>query len=271
MAIHFSNRLKLGKAIATASETLKKGHFGYKTFVTASNITVSTQAADFPGSSLANPLTAERWKPTAVPATVTIDVGEAVDADYIGMASHTFHQNGCVVTAQYSADGATWTDIDQIAPGDGKPIMFIFGTITARYWRLYITGTSVPSLGVLYIGTLLVSQRGIYGGHTPITMGRNTKIIRNKTEGGQFAGISQIREGVSTTIELKHLTARWYRDEFEPFVIAARARPFFFAWRNQEFPQEVGYVWTTGDIVPSNMGIRDLMQVSFTVEGFSDE
>ncbi len=271
MTIIISDNLKLPVTGETEQQILKKGHFGYQTIVTEDNITSLTQAAGFPVASLANPLTAERWKPTALPATVTIDNGSAVDVDYIGLASHTFARDRCVITAQYSFDGSEWFDISEASPGDGKPIMFIFSTITARYWRLNITGESVPSLGVLYIGQLLVSQRGIYGGHTPITMGRKTRTIRNKTEGGQFAGISIIREGVGTNIDLKHLDAIWYRDNFEPFVVSARARPFFFAWRNQEFPQEVGYVWTTDDIVPSNMGIKNLMQVSFNVEGYSDE
>jgi len=67
------------------------------------------------------------------------------------------------------------------------------------------------------------------------------------------------------------LDAQWYRDNFDPFVVAARAAPFFFAWRNHEFPREVGFCWTTDDIRPQNMGVRNLMAVEFNMEGFSDE
>lgn len=271
MSIFFSDSFKLPFTGETPEEILRKGHFGYKTILTEDNITVTSQVAGFPGISLANPLTAERWKPSALPATATIDAGEAVDVDYIGLASHTFGRDSTTLTVQYSTDGITWTDIDTKAPGDNKAIMFIFDKITARYWRLSLAGTAVPSLGVMYIGELLVSQRKIYGGHTPITMGRKTRVIRNKTEGGQFAGISQIREGVRTSVALRHLTAAWYRSEFEPFVLSSRARPFFFAWRAEDYPDEVGYVWTIADIIPVNMGIRDLMEVEFTIEGYSDE
>jgi hypothetical protein len=264
-----SNALHL--SLTPTSQDRNKPLIGYQSIVTSTNVTASTQAAGFPASSVANPLTAERWKPTALPATLTIDAGAAVDVDYFGMASHTFATNGCVITISYSTDGITYTDISDASPGDGKPLLFVFNEITARYWRVTITGDAVPSLGVLYIGQLLECQRGIYGGHTPVTMGRKTRVIRNKTEGGQFAGISIITEGVQTSIELKHLTADWYRENFEPFVIAARGKPFFFAWRANDYPYEVGYVWTTGDIRPSNMGIRNLMQVSFDVEGYSDD
>jgi len=82
---------------------------------------------------------------------------------------------------------------------------------------------------------------------------------------------SVITEGVSTSSEWKNLTAQWYREKFDPFVVYARSRPFFIAWRYAEFPLEVGFVWTTDDIRPTNSGPRDLMSVSMSVDGYSDE
>lgn len=269
--MYISESLHLSAA-PISTQDQKKGLIGYKTILTESNVIASSEAAGFPVVSLANPLTAERWKPVTLPATVTIDAGGPVDVDYFGLASHTFARDRCVIVAQYSADGLAWTDISDASPGDGKPIMFVFDTIRARFWRISISGPgSVPSLGVLFIGKLLQMSRGIYQGHTPITMGRKTKVIRNKTEGGQFAGISIITEGVSTSIEFKNLDGYWYRENFEPFVVAVRGAPFFWAWRYSEFKYEVGYVWTTDDIKPVNSGPRNLMSVSFSVEGYSDE
>ena len=251
--------------------SLAKGHIGYINYVTRTNLTASSEAAGFEVTGLANPLTFERWKPSAMNAQVDIDFGTAKEINYIGMASHTFATVGCVVTAQKSDDGVTYTDIDDVSVGDNKPVMLIFESILTRYVRLVFTGSTPPSLGVLYIGIALTMQREIYGGHTPITMGRKTSRITNKTEGGQYAGSSIITEGVETNFDWQYLTAQWYRDNFEPFVKFARANPFFIAWRNQEYPAEVGYCWTNGDIRPTNMGTADYMQVSMSVSGYSDE
>ena len=220
---------------------------------------------------LANPLTADKWKPASVNSTITIDAGSVVDTDYIGIAAHTFARDSAVLTIAYSNDDVTYTDLTSISASDNKPIMVIFDTVAAQFWRITIAALAIPSMGVLNIGTALVMQRGLYGGHSPVTMSRNSKVIRNKTEGGQFAGVSLINEGVNTTYSWENLTSTWYRDNFDPFVVAARSRPFFIAWRPVEFPNEVGYVWTENDISPTNNGTIDLMDVSMSVSGFSDE
>ncbi len=62
------------------------------------------------------------------------------------------------------------------------------------------------------------------------------------------------------------MTARWYRDWFDPFVEAARRYPFFIAWNPLRFPDEVLYGWCNEDIQPTNQGRRDFMSVGFSVE-----
>ena len=257
--------------------TLKKTHIGYETIGTEDNMGASTEAAGFPVENLSNPLTTHRWKPTALPATVTISVAEAANLQYMGVASHTLATRECLLEFQFSTNGgSSWETIRDISPENNQAIMAIFSEL-AQDWRIRITRsegsleTEMPSIGVFYAGVALVMQRGLYGGHTPVTMGRKTTRITNQTEGGQYAGNSLIREGVDTEFSWQNLTASWYRLNFEPFVVIARSQPFFIAWRPGEFPNEVGFVWTQGDIVPSNQGVRDLMQVSMAVSGYSDE
>jgi len=271
MAIFIAPSLILSTPPTAVISASKFAHIGYESFVTADNITASSQTAGFPSSSLANPLTFEKWKPTTLSSTITVDAGTAVTANYIGIAAHTFATDRAVITIETSIDNLIWTEIIDASPGDNKPIMVVFGDVSSRYWRISIEALSIPSIGVLYIGESLIMQRGIYGGHTPITMGRNSKVIRNKTEGGQFAGVSIINEGVEGKFSWSNLTATWYRNNFDPFVVAARSKPFFIAWRPGEYPDEIGYVWATSDIIPSNNGTRDLMDVTMSVSGFSDE
>ena len=90
-------------------------------------------------------------------------------------------------------------------------------------------------------------------------------------EGGQWLGRSIIRKGVTTSYQWRHLKAAWYRQYFDPFVKSARTTPFFIAWRPETYPNEVAYAWAKSDIRPSNMGIRDFMEVTLSVEGLTDE
>lgn len=254
------------------AQPLTHARIGYKSILTTSNITVSGAVTNFPGTAVVNPATYERWQPSGLPATLTVDAGESVDVDYIGIAAHTLFSNSCSVTAQYSTDNSSWVDVDEFSPGDNGAIMMLFTKVSARYWRISIAGTSAPLVGVVYIGKALEMERPIYGSHSPITMSRVTAVRPNISEKGQWLGSSVEREGLRTTFSWQHLTAAWYRANFDKFVAnKPRANPFFIAWRPSKYPEEVGYCWATNDIRPQNMGIRDYMEVSMSVEGYQGD
>ena len=244
---------------------------GYKTICTAANVLASSQAAGCPASDAVNIFTNEYWRPDVLPATWTVDAGTGVNTDYIGIAAHTLGTSGASIEIFYSTDGVAWTSLFAFAPVDNAPIMLIYEPILARYWRIEVTGVSIPRLGVIYVGQMLQMQRPIYGGHAPITLSRDTTIFNQMSESGQFMARSITRQGNSTTYAWKNLTALWYRQYFDPFVKAVRRVPFFIAWRPIDFPTEVGFVWTKTDPKPSNMGTRDLMEVSIDVSGVTDE
>lgn len=235
-------------------------------------ITASSEANGFPATAADNPLTYTGWKPNALPATWQIDAGTAQDVDYVGIAAHTLGSSFCTVKVQYSDNGSDWLDASSPhEPNDDSPILFLFDEQEARYWRIYVDSTGSPSdipfVGVIYIGKALAMQRAIYGGHSPVTLSRETTIRPTVSERGQWLGRSIIRGGLVGSWTWRHLNADWYREHFDRFVKAARERPFFIAWRPETFPTEVAYCWTQKDIVPSNMGIKDFMQVTVEAVG----
>lgn len=242
---------------------------GFHTVTRAGTLAASTESTGHPAYAAGLPNTYESWIPTTVPAWISVDAGEAIECDYFGIASHTLGSTGASIVCQYSLDNITWVDITSASFTADTPIIISFAAVTARYWRLYVTG-EVPAIGVWYVGKGLQMQRPIYGGHSPITMSRNTTTRNNRSEGGQFLGRYIVRSGVSSKYSYKNLTASWVRSCFDKFILSAREYPFFIAWRPLDFPREVAYGWTTDDISPSNMGIKDLMQVDFQVQGIGD-
>ena len=246
---------------------LTHARIGWATIATESNVTGSSAASEFPATAPVNPLTWDRWLPEALPATWQVDAGAAATIDYLGIAAHTLADGLLTVTVQRSDDGMAWTDVVAHEPTDNGPILFLFEPVAARYWRLLIDGGSPQHIGVIQLGQVLAMPRPIYGGLAPLALSRATTIQPQRSEQGQFLGRSVIRGGLRGELSWRHLAADWYRTAFDPFVAAARVRPFFLAWRPATFSDDVGYVWTQADIAPSNMGIRDLMQVSLSVEG----
>lgn len=228
--------------------------------------TASTSAAGFPAVAATYPTTFEFWKPTAVPATWTVDLGTAQTVDSVCIVGDF---GGASVSVQRSTNGTTWTTIDTETVTD-RINMFLFTAVSSRYWRLSFSGV-IPSLAVAYIGQSLAMQRRIYQGHSPLTLSRTTELSNNVSDGGQYLGRSIIRKGAQTTTEWKNLKADWYRLNFDPFVKAARTAPFFIGWRPVQFPSEIGYVWVDGDIQPTNSGPKDYMSVGMTVQGLINE
>lgn len=265
------NFVVAGVAAALPPFPLTHARIGYRTICTADNVVASSQAAGCPAEDAVNIFTNEYWKPAVMPATWTVDAGVAVDSNYIGIAAHTLGSSGVTVKIHSSTDAEVWTERFSFAPANNATIMLLYGTVSARYWRLTVSGATAPRIGVIYIGEALEMMRPIYGGHGPLTLCRNTTIYNQLTEGGQFNGRSVVRGGLGTTFSWKNLDPDWYRQYFDPFVEAAIRTPFFIAWRPQRYPNEVGYVWVPGGIKPSNMGVRGLMEVSMDVVGVGHE
>jgi len=273
MAVVINSSVVLSSSSTLPPFPLNHARIGYQSFLPDAELTPSSAAAGFPAEAVVNGLTYDQWRPEELPATLTTDLVTARDCDYLGIAAHNFATIGAVVDIEYSTDGgATYTLLESMSPEDNTPIMLIFNTVTARYWRMSITAPSgTAQIGAVNLGQALVMQRPIYGGHTPITMSRRTEYQNNISDSGQWLGRTIVRKGVGTSFAWKHLTAGWCREYFTPFVKACRTTPFFIAWYPSKFPREVGYCWTSGDISPSNMGIRDYMSVTLKADGFGDD
>jgi hypothetical protein len=244
---------------------------GYDSWLPQCNVIASSEEAGFPADAVLNPLPYDWWRPTGLTSTLTFDRGAAVEADYIGLAGHNMGDHGVVVTAEYSPDNVTWTQVAEFSPGRNVPIMILFTKATMRFVRLTFVAESIFRLGVAYCGVALAMQRAIYAGHSPINLARTTTFINSRSDAGQWLGRSVIRKGSTTSFDFNNLTPDWYREYFEPFVQAARFAPFFIAWRPSTYPNEVGYCWTERDIVPQNSGTRGFMNVSLQVQGLTDD
>ncbi|MDD5273582.1 MAG: hypothetical protein PHU14_12790 [Methylovulum sp.] len=274
MTLVISGSLALGTSITALPLTHPR--IGYENLLRGADCTItpSTEATDHEADNIVNGLTWSYWEPTAVTATLTFTFDAAKDVDYFGIAAHTLDTYGFAIELEYldNSSPATWVSLGEVLPADtdgNGVIMFLFDEVSSDNFRLTITGgTGNPAIGVVYLGKVLEVERRIYGGHSPITLSKNTVIRPNKSEGGQWLGRTIIRQGASTSIALKNLTPTWIRATFKPFIEAARSYPFFWAWRPGDYADEIGYVWTDADISPQNSGQAGLMDVSFEVKGF---
>ena len=238
----------------------------------AEDITVSGETDEGPRDMPLRPDTHNYWRPPALPATWVADLGETQDVDSVGVVG-TLGSSQASLLVETSIDDGVWVALgSEIQPADDAPILFLDDSRQARKLRLTVQGVGpVPRIASVYAGESLAMARPIYGGHSPLTLSRDTVLEGTLSRGGQFLGQDFRRHGVSGTFDFRHLTAAWYRANFDPFVKAARNRPYFIGWRPETFPLEVAYVWTLDDIKPMNMGLRDYLAVSFPARGIGHE
>jgi hypothetical protein len=251
---------------------------GYHNLVTASNLTASSEDPDHPAANLATPATHLYWRGDGFASptdheflTVVTDTAELID--YVGIARHNFGSSFFPVSVEVQAvDGGAWTTVvaEVLLPNDG-PVLLRFTPQAAYAVRVRLSPSSVstdpPEAAVLYVGTLLVLQRRIYVGHTPLPYGRVARITNARSESGAFLGrivLSQMRQ---SSVNLQNLQPDWYREYLDPFVEASKDTPFFFAWRPLDYPFEVGYAWITNEPVPSNQRSNGMMQIQFQMSG----
>jgi len=247
---------------------------GWQNLITTSNIASTTAALGFPVTNLANPSTNLRWKGTDDESDeyITITLNVAEDVDYIAVARHNFGSAEIAVSVEIEDDTDSVTVWDEVItptllPNDG-PALFRFDPqgITKIRLRLQL-GTEVPTAAVVYVGKLLIVQRRIYVGHTPIPYGRVTEVANGRAEAGHYLGRIVTRETTETGVDLRNLTPAWYRANMEPFLKQAQAAPFFFAWRPGTYPREVGYAWLMNDPQPVNQLPNGMMQVELQMSG----
>jgi hypothetical protein len=111
-------------------------------------------------------------------------------------------------------------------------------------------------------------QQAVFGGVQPIGLNRIVETRHSMSETGQWLGRTIQRQARRTQMDWAHLTADWYRANFEPFSLALPQTPFGLIQNPARMPESVAWCWTDDTPTPSNMGIKNLMQVSLGITGY---
>lgn len=251
---------------------------GWDNKVTISNIQSLTEQEGFPITNVANPITSPLggWKGASITGDeeILITLDGLEDIDYVGIARHNLGSNQIPILVEGSTDGGSPFEelVGETYLLDDAPAIFRFvpQSLTDLRITLGLTTSQVaPEIAVIYVGKLLIVQRRLYVGHTPINFGRSENVVSGKTENGDFLGRIILSEQRSTEVALQNLTPSWYRSEMDPFIQASKDTPFFFAWRPFSYPYEVGFGWMTNNPQPVNQRPNGMMQIQLQMTGIA--
>lgn len=255
--------------LVLGNENANSPIIGIDNQLTTGNVTATDAASGYPVTNLANPSTLERWTASSTGIkylTCTLPGSKLID--YVGLAAHNFGTAGIAVSVEADT-GSGYTEV--VAPvllPDDRPLIIRFDRGTYAGVRVKLgTGSAAAQCAVMYVGKYLALQRNLYVGHTPINLNRNRNVITGMSEDANFLGRITTGRTASTSISLQNLTPGWYRTYMDPFLEQAETRPFFFAWRPQGYPREVGFCWLTGNPTPKNQRANGMMQIDLSLGG----
>ena len=220
-------------------------------------------------------------------STATSDVltdagsGKTASVDYLAILNHNLFTAGATATLSYSSDGVNYADYINVTPADNFIVLRTFLVQTYRYWRLRITGGSVPiQMGVAAWGKRVDLPYGPMQGYDPQAMKINAKI--NQSQTGNFLGVvnsyAERRQTVGNQIipdsYIRNMTAPGgFGDFWENW--ASHIKPFFYIWTQDVTYEKDGFyaiVDSSKDIqrplaTPVSTGYRNL---SFDIVGLKE-
>jgi hypothetical protein len=232
-----------------------------------------TITADGTGGALAaNDYTFQRWELGATSGDWTIQTAADADVDTVFIAAHSLAGATILVQTAATAGGA-FTTRATVTPTDNSTIAVMFNdagvAYSVREVRLSISGApETATVGIIRAGKALQMQQAVFGGVEPIGLNRIIETRHSMSETGQWLGRTIQRQARRTQMNWAHLTADWYRANFEPFSLALPQTPFGLIQNPSKMPESVAWCWTDDTPTPSNMGIKNLMQVSLGITGY---
>jgi hypothetical protein len=253
---------------------------GYDNIVTTENLSTTTADADFPAVNLANASTALKWVGginTTGEEFVTVDI-DSLSVDYIAIAKHNFGTEQYTIAIEVNTGNSPdWVPLSftGMSITDDTPIIWRFEPQTLTGIRIKITtageGDVPPEIAVIYVGTLLYLERSIKVDvdHIPLALGLRTTVTSGMSESGNFLGRNVLNQFQESVAEFAWFEPDWYRENFDPFVEAAKDTPFFWAWNPSEYPEDTGYAWLIADAMPAVHPATRRMAVNLEMRGIA--
>lgn len=209
------------------------------------------------------------WKPSSAGGWIDVDCGSAKSADCVAIVGHDLGSKSGIVNVQ-AADDAAFS-VNHVIPVNGVsvpngPFFRAFASVSRRYWRFYLQGSSAPQVAVVAIGTALAMPRPLSRGFDPV--GRTVQGTSNRSEKGHPLGRSVEFEDWSATLDFALLTPAWLRATWVPAWTAhLRSKPFVFCWDPGDHADEARLVTAGEAFRASTQGAY--CSLSFDVSGIA--
>lgn len=216
------------------------------------SVSATTAAPLYDAAFAVEPQTYSAWRPTALPATITLNFSTDTEVDAIGIGCHTLGSSGASVLIEYLVGASTWTELTTLTPNTDDAILVLFPAVTETSWRFTVSGSVVPEIGNIVPGKALSLPRNAqFAPALPITDAETFRYDVNRTATGSWAGRSLRSSGLSFEITVNNLSETFVAgDDWQAFRahVNKGAATFYAAPKPASYPKEVAYAWCPGTL-----------------------
>lgn len=186
------------------------------------------------------------WRTNVADGYFTADLGSNTTVSAIGISSHNLASSGAGVIVSHSDDGIAWVDMDTVNPTNDEDLIVLFGNVTARHWRVTITGAAA-SIGVVFLGRPLVFPHAPVDSYAPLHHSRRYEKLYNDSLKGHFLSNRVMSAGAETDVDMGFLDRNWLENNIRGFERHYnQGRTFFYAGCPSRYPDDLGYCRSAG-------------------------
>lgn len=236
-------------------------------FADATPVASTTAAGDYAAANIADRRPYTWWKPSAMPATVTVDCGSAKAADYALIFGHDLKTKSASIEIRASTDNFSASDvlIASSTPADDNLLLLTFASASYRYWRFKVTGSAAPSVAIVMIGAAFTMPDYLEAPFDPL--GRSVVGSGNDNDNGWPLGSIVDYEQYQQTLNFGFVSWSWIRGTWLPkWKSDIRGKPIFFGWNPDVYANEI-YLVTAGLNFSTPHEGDSIARISFNVKG----
>lgn len=256
MSIYMTEALILSQDLYGTDIDPNNPRVGWQSYLFDGSVTADYELVDYPATNILNESLGLYWRSSEDTLNQNLNMQIQPNViDYCGIGAHNL--KGATIQLQRRDDtGDPWTDVGSpFIQADNQAIMIYFQAVaSSAYWNLNITPAAgvAPRIGTIYLGEMLTLSRKIWVGHRPTIFNKKTTFYTGDA-GGVYQG--RVKEAVRHDVEFsqRQVSQSFLRNVLKSWFDVSLDRPFFFAWRPLNYPDEVTVAWLEDDIRPSNV------------------
>jgi hypothetical protein len=230
-------------------------------------VAASSTETGYAAANLLTRDTWQRWRPSAVEATVTADgLDPAETIDYVAIARHNLGSAG--ITAELELEiSSVWTKVADLAPEQDSPLFLALEPTLATGVRLSFGSEAIPTVAVLMAGQAVTIPRPLRGSMQPVFLARQTEVLPQVSETGELLGQIVRRSGVEVSPSWRNIPGSFYRSTLRGLARDLPGCAIFFQWSPLLAPDEAVFGTVTGDVSGSHVSGRDFYEFGFSMQG----